>query len=555
MRQIIPSADCPYNYLEPVTNPAMFFGREGQLKSIQEGVSGQMRSSFLVVGGPRMGKTSLMLELRRRLDCGPTKKVGLLPIYLDLARIRPGSYPSVVRTLNRRLREAIASNVVASVSGSGHLLEPAGPDRDETELLEEALSLLWQQGIRVVFLFDADAAFPGAGWQSLCPYLCSLYESALGQAVAYVIAIECRSELRQIPEGLDFLNLLYTVELCNLTEEDTFTLVNSPTANRCTDVAQEVYVQSGGHPFLAQYLMVCVWEQGFPKTTPVDIRRFAKEFGEEREDFLIWCNTLGEVGRNVYRLVAREGRISYSEIQHQMLQTGDTTSGHTWGQVVAVRDAVQQLRTMGLVQYTAIDTYSLGGVMFYNFFRLHDSSMVLTTAIGGTPMTIEQDALQVAEFLRSLREQIIAHPAFGRIYGDVRHVDQEVIRLASALATNYQRLQEARHNLALYPGRRQYQDDVDIHLQGLSTTTLEIEKLWRQFRADAQTGTESLIIQVEQKAPKQSPFDSILAGLGKFKDFLVVALEIKKAVTEWSPVLVDTIRGALDQLGEVSLPW
>jgi hypothetical protein len=170
-------------------------------------------------------------------------------------------------------------------------------------------------------------------------------------------------------------------------------------------------------------------------------------------------------------------------------------------------------------------------------------------------MTIEQDALEVSAFLRSLREQIITHPEFGRIYADIGTVDQEVTRLASALETNYQRLQEARQNLALFPGRRQYQDDVDTYLQGLSTTALSVDKLWRQFRADALTGAESLIIRVEQEAPKQSSFDTVVNGLKKLKGFLAVTLDVKKAVTEWTPVLGETIRGALDQLGKISLPW
>jgi len=556
MRPVIPSADCPYNYLEPVTNPAMFFGREEQLKSLQEGVSGQIRSSFLVVGGPRMGKTSLLLELKRRLNCELNRSpLGFIPVYLDMASTLP--QPTSLWPLIRRVREAISADMVAGPSAAGLSSElTALADTGQT-LLEELVSLLWQKNRRVILLLDnADTAFTRAGWEGLWPYLHSLYESSLGQAVAYVITARSRSELRRGSDSLAFLNLLYTVELHDLSEKETSMLAGTFAENRLPhDVIQELYLQSGGHPFLVQYLMACLWKQHLQQVTPCDIKSFAREFMEGRDDFIVWCDALGEVGREVYHLVACEGSISYSEILHRMVRIDGSSSGHGWDRVVAVRDSVQQLRTMGMVRQTPVDIYSLSCKMFYDFFSLHGPQINSMRFTGGTLMTIEQDALQVAEFLRSLREQIIAHPEFGRIYGEVGRVDQEVTRLATALQTNYERLQEARRNLALYPGRRQYQDDVDTHLQGLSTTTLEIEKLWRQFRADALTGTESLIIQVEQKAPKQSAFDNVLAGLGKFKDFLIVALDIRKAVVEWSPVLVDAVRRALDQLGKISLPW
>jgi hypothetical protein len=83
---------------------------------------------------------------------------------------------------------------------------------------------------------------------------------------------------------------------------------------------------------------------------------------------------------------------------------------------------------------------------------------------------------------------VITHPGFERIYAETGRIDQEVTRLAAALQINYERLQDARRNLSLFPGRRQYQDEVDTYLQGLSTTNLEVEKLWRQFRVDALTG-------------------------------------------------------------------
>ncbi len=312
----------------------------------------------------------------------------------------------------------------------------------------------------------------------------------------------------------------------------------------------------GGTPFLLQYLMTYLWNRIPSGLTSEDVYAAVNVFFETRPDFRHWCTShLRDQDITVYGVISRIKSVSVGDLERMML-TAPSPAGDgrripmdAW----MIRDSLNTLHWAGLIRRVEPDAYELSGEMFHRWFLSYHSRK--SAQEGGTRMTIEQDALQVAGFLRSLREQIIAHPQFGQVYGEVGSIDQEVTRLASALTLNYDRLQEARHNLALYPGRRQYQDDVDTYLQGLSATTLEIEKLWRQFRADALTGTESLIIRVEQEAPKQRSFDSILAGLRKFKNFLVVALDIKKALVEWSPMLVEAVRVALDQLGKISLPW
>jgi hypothetical protein len=191
---------------------------------------------------------------------------------------------------------------------------------------------------------------------------------------------------------------------------------------------------------------------------------------------------------------------------------------------------------------------------------------------GDTRMTIEMDAIRVSNFLRVLHDKILADPEFGRLYADMGRVDQTFTRLATALATNIERLEEARANLMLFPTRRQYQDDVDGYLQGLSATSLEIEKVWYQFRTDMLAKTESFILRIEEERAKQlaQPASSLdeetpstqdtqaaswlktaLSGLATFKDFLSVAVDIDKAVTQWSPVLIESAKSAFDLLKQL----
>lgn len=198
-------------------------------------------------------------------------------------------------------------------------------------------------------------------------------------------------------------------------------------------------------------------------------------------------------------------------------------------------------------------------------------------------MAIEQNALRVTEFLRALNEKIITDPEFSRLYGGIGNMDVTIAQLATALATNYQRLEEARQSLILYPNRRQYQDDVDGYLQGLAGTASQIEKVWRQFRANTLSRTEFLVQQVYEETTKQldqqvtasggetssteativdqtqiaSPsaqsswLKAALNGLTEFKDFLSVAVDINKAIDQWSPALMESAKNAFTLLGQL----
>ena len=190
-------------------------------------------------------------------------------------------------------------------------------------------------------------------------------------------------------------------------------------------------------------------------------------------------------------------------------------------------------------------------------------------------MTIEQQALKVAAFLRSMREQVIANPEFGKHYSDAGRMDNLFATLATNLTLNFQRLEEAREKAAMNPSRRQYQDDIDNYLEGLANTSDRIEQTWQEFRADAQTQLEDLQQKVEieseqeeleetertQKlgestedtriAERKNWLKTALNGLGQFKDFLLIATDIDKAVTQWSPTIMEAAKQAFSVLGQL----
>ena len=55
----------PYDFTRPVRDPAMFFGR----REIRDEVLGGVKrgASFAIIGGTRIGKTSLLFQVREVL--------------------------------------------------------------------------------------------------------------------------------------------------------------------------------------------------------------------------------------------------------------------------------------------------------------------------------------------------------------------------------------------------------------------------------------------------------------------------------------------------------
>lgn len=190
---------------------------------------------------------------------------------------------------------------------------------------------------------------------------------------------------------------------------------------------------------------------------------------------------------------------------------------------------------------------------------------------GGNPLTIEQNALKVAAFLKTMREYVIANPEFGKHYSDAGRMDTLFSSLATNLALNFQRLEEARSKAAMNPGRRQYQDDVDTYLEGLMSTSDRIEQTWQEFRTNTSTQIDDLRQKIElesereeqeeeektqklgastedaAKAERKNWLKTALNGLVQFKDFLVVATDIDKAVTQW-PAVMEVVHHAFNAL-------
>jgi hypothetical protein len=124
-------------------------------------------------------------------------------------------------------------------------------------------------------------------------------------------------------------------------------------------VMQEVRQQSGGHPFLTQYLMHELWDYGINQVTPEIVRKLAAKFTHERNDFCDWADRLGSSAHRVYRVFVDLGqdisekqlREALQPVPSDLLQVLDALWHH--GLIVCDPDHVK---------------YRIAGEMFRDWF-------------------------------------------------------------------------------------------------------------------------------------------------------------------------------------------
>lgn len=71
----------PYIAGAPVRNPRMFFGREALLQKI---INTLHNNSLMIYGPRRIGKTSLLHQLKQKLEQTPDREYFFVPVYIDL---------------------------------------------------------------------------------------------------------------------------------------------------------------------------------------------------------------------------------------------------------------------------------------------------------------------------------------------------------------------------------------------------------------------------------------------------------------------------------------
>ncbi|HVG56762.1 MAG TPA: AAA-like domain-containing protein [Vicinamibacterales bacterium] len=394
-----------YDFTRPVRDPAMFFGRRALRQEILDGV--RQGASFAIIGGTRLGKTSLLFQVRQALleQLKAPQNAVIGPVFLSTHELPPLSQSIIYRRIIEEFR------VTLGIPGSDDewrrgvaLFDQSLPEDRAFGAFQQALELVLLREFdrRIVIMIDEVDELRRYDWSHFffnnLRHLIS--QTIAGERIAIVIAgtLAIRS-LYQVA-GSPFLNVIHgTKSLELLSRAETEELVGRPIGHQLdASVVSSIFLETGGHPFLTQYLMKHLCSQHSGNLSAVSeehVQSIVEKYFDERTDFQNWVTDFTDTERQAYRRIA-------TGIQ------GATRAElvRTLNDPKRVDDAIRMLIHIGVVREERPNNnrYLVGGHMFRRwFFERHGDTPTGAVERGGTTEPPRQPRGPERELVRVIK--------------------------------------------------------------------------------------------------------------------------------------------------------
>jgi hypothetical protein len=306
-----------YVHDRPVSGPSGYFGREVLLRSLFEGV--HRGRSFVVCGGPRLGRTSTAEQLAHLIETRwvrePTQ-LKLVPVRVDLAAALPGGPKLFLRQLWPALTTAVLS---ARVFGKGEPVRAPEPNflkaADAWAEMSEAAGLLWSRlaGTSgwcqwLLVLENADLLLSGKLDAILEP-LAGFVSSGRQGAPAAMVALAGRRLREQLFETRTPIRFLRPLRLGVLRDAEAESMIRLGFPEAELAWVAEIVAATGKHPYLLQRLLA---ELAVVPEQPVE-----GAIASARADIDAWCEMVW-AALDHERGVTYRG--AYAAPEHALLQ-------------------------------------------------------------------------------------------------------------------------------------------------------------------------------------------------------------------------------------------
>lgn len=357
----------PYNYNMPV-DPDMFYGRTEDVEILISQLMAVPGDSMALIGGRRMGKTSVLEALMRHFDNLQSKPQNkLLPISISLDFSGEGVesahdfFNRIIEEMEFRLFDVIEPNDAIKFTKIG---EKAPPGPTFARFLQVWGRLVLQEKdyrLRLVLLLDECEQIVEKPWAAeLYGALRYLLDRQNTRSLIKVVMTGSQRFLTQVRQhGSPLRNILQYHRLQAFDEKSARALVTEPIEKKVDEaLVTTVLHESGGHPFLTQYLMHNVCEQDVSTTTIEDIQYFANEFPKGRSDFGDWLSGLGESGHLVYKALVQARKPIAEDDVRVLLSVVPPDVGQ----------ALDALCYHGLVTHNRTEGYQISANMFRHWF-------------------------------------------------------------------------------------------------------------------------------------------------------------------------------------------
>lgn len=317
----------PFRYLRPVP-PKEFLGRWSLVEEIARDLTYHSGDSYACIGGRRFGKSSLLLALHHNLrQAGPTDSGHLvLPLLIDFKRTFSSEndfWEYVLEEIRsrtdvkarRRVPDPSPVKVPLDQAWLDSLVDEDRPGLPFTQF-EQGLDYILDRlekadgPTRLILLLDeVDDVLDEEWHRTLFKQLRSLLSIGGSTDIVRLVLSGSRRFLDAVSDrGSPLWNILQLRYLHVFDEPATYELMDRapglPKAAR-----QAVWQQSGGHPFLAQYLLHHLWKEGLSQTSESSVSRLVNRFLHEEEVHLTgWANAVEEIGLSIYRCFTGQAR-------------------------------------------------------------------------------------------------------------------------------------------------------------------------------------------------------------------------------------------------------
>jgi len=380
--------DNPYNYHLPVQSDAMFYGRATLLQRLLGGLTQSIPLSAALFGGRRSGKTSLLRKLERDMRSGPPDPGArrLVPWYYDPQAGYPIScaddfFLHVLDELRQALcADDVPREMLEDTFGGTLRLGPVRAFEESFSLLGESTA----ERFRLVILIDEAEALLEAPWGAdLRPNLRNLLSNSnVASSLALVMSGSTAFHTKVTEKDSPLENILTRYSLTNLTREETLALTLEPSKGGLSaEAAEQVWIQTGGHPCLVQFLMHELWYD-LPEVSAADVQDVGSTFSDLLNHFERWSDALPVLAHDVYRqLVAQDEPVAYAALR----QSFSTADG---GDLQRALDALAYHGMIRLEGRGRRTEYSLAGQMYRDWYLSDQPTHTpppITTPLVSTP--------------------------------------------------------------------------------------------------------------------------------------------------------------------------
>ena len=399
-------SDRPFgNFRQAIADPAYHFGRDDLLAKVERSPS----QVYILLGGRRMGKTSLLYALKERLLHPQISPYQVLPVLIDLRREQPDSLENLFYRLTIRLREAMAQQVAShrpqrqktvwgwlqrgfqwlrrllqrllryfiggKVSLGGivelELTKPGKVKRLSREEFEQellgAIAKLRQQNIEgLCFLCDGAEFIVRQDWANdTWSYFRWLKDMNTAIAPFLGLVLSGYRDLKDYQQrvGSPLLNIAEVEWLGPLPDAATRALIAHRSHTEHISLTREeveaILTWGGGHPYLTQQTLNTIFDGRRSGQTGSCESLLHGSIRERDRDFSTWWDT----DQRSYSFSATEQTV-YEALRTQRQGTVETLAAPAQLSIGETADALEVLTGTGVVQRFSEEQYKIGSQLF-----------------------------------------------------------------------------------------------------------------------------------------------------------------------------------------------